>query len=57
MIRHNDHTEGGDIMSYAQVNGLNMYCEVRGSGRPLVVLHGGFSNIETDFGPETADRT
>ena len=44
-------------MSYAQVNGLDTYCEVRGSGRPLVELHGGFSNIETDFGPETADRT
>ena len=29
-------------MSYAQVNGLNMYCEVRRSGRPLVVLHAVF---------------
>jgi pimeloyl-ACP methyl ester carboxylesterase len=35
---------------YAQVNGLNMYYEVHGSGSPLVLLHGGISNIETDFG-------
>ena len=35
---------------YAQVNGLSMYYEVLGSGRPLVLLHGGISNIETDFG-------
>jgi pimeloyl-ACP methyl ester carboxylesterase len=27
---------------YAQVNGLRMYYEVHGSGKPLVVLHGGF---------------
>jgi len=40
-------------MSYAQVNGLNMYYEVHGSPSregPLVLLHGGISNIETDFG-------
>src|SRR6266508_6784957 len=37
-------------MSYAEVNGLKMYYEVHGSGRPLVLLHGGISNIETDFG-------
>jgi pimeloyl-ACP methyl ester carboxylesterase len=35
---------------YAPVNGLPMYYEVHGSGRPLVLLHGGISNIETDFG-------
>jgi pimeloyl-ACP methyl ester carboxylesterase len=27
---------------YAEVNGLRMYYEVHGSGRPLVLLHGGF---------------
>jgi pimeloyl-ACP methyl ester carboxylesterase len=26
---------------YAQVNGLNMYYEIHGSGEPLVLLHGG----------------
>jgi pimeloyl-ACP methyl ester carboxylesterase len=35
---------------YAEVNGLRMYYEVHGSGPPLVMLHGGISNIETDFG-------
>ena len=39
---------------YATVNGLRMYYEVhgarRGTGRPLVLLHGGGSTIETTFG-------
>jgi pimeloyl-ACP methyl ester carboxylesterase len=35
---------------YTSVNGLNMYHEVHGTGRPLVLLHGAFSNINTDFG-------
>jgi pimeloyl-ACP methyl ester carboxylesterase len=35
---------------YAPVNGLQMYYEIHGSGGvPLLLLHGGFSNIETDF--------
>jgi pimeloyl-ACP methyl ester carboxylesterase len=35
---------------YAPVNGLQMYYEVHGEGGvPLVLLHGAFSNIETDF--------
>ena len=36
--------------SYAPVNGLNLYYEVHGTGRPLVLLHGGVSTIEIDFG-------
>jgi pimeloyl-ACP methyl ester carboxylesterase len=28
-------------MAYAPVNGLQLYYEVRGSGQPLVPLHGG----------------
>ncbi|UJW32105.1 alpha/beta hydrolase [Saccharothrix sp. AJ9571] len=35
---------------YAQVNGLNMYYETQGQGRPLVLLHGSLSTIETSFG-------
>jgi pimeloyl-ACP methyl ester carboxylesterase len=31
---------------YASVNGLEMYYEVRGTGRPLVLLHGGLMTIE-----------
>jgi pimeloyl-ACP methyl ester carboxylesterase len=43
--------------SYATVNGLNMYYEIHGTGRPLVLLHGAFSAIGTSFGnvlPELA---
>jgi pimeloyl-ACP methyl ester carboxylesterase len=35
--------------SYAWVNGLRLYYEIHGSGRPLVLLHGGLSTIETSF--------
>jgi pimeloyl-ACP methyl ester carboxylesterase len=34
---------------YAPVNGLKMYYEVRGSGEPLVVLHGAFMAISGDW--------
>lgn len=36
-------------MSYADVNGLRMYYEVHGKGRPLVLLHGSLSAIGTSF--------
>jgi len=32
--------------NYASVNGLNMYYEIHGAGKPLVVLHGGVGAIE-----------
>jgi pimeloyl-ACP methyl ester carboxylesterase len=32
---------------YAPVNGLNLYYEIHGTGRPLVLLHGAFMTIET----------
>jgi len=38
-------------MTYASVNGLQLYYEIRGSGRPLVVLHGGLMTIDLNFGP------
>jgi pimeloyl-ACP methyl ester carboxylesterase len=38
-------------MAYAPVNGLNLYYETYGSGRPLVLLHGGLLTIELSFGP------
>jgi pimeloyl-ACP methyl ester carboxylesterase len=37
-------------MAYADINGLKMYYEDRGRGRPLVLLHGNLSTIEVDFG-------
>ncbi|HET9139115.1 alpha/beta hydrolase [Actinophytocola sp.] len=36
---------------YAPVNDLQMYYEIHGSGRPLVLLHGALSGIGTSFGP------
>lgn len=35
---------------YAPVNGLDMYYEIHGTGRPLVLLHGAMSGIGTSFG-------
>jgi pimeloyl-ACP methyl ester carboxylesterase len=32
--------------NYAEVNGLRMYYEIHGSGRPLVLLHGAFGVVE-----------
>ena len=37
---------------YVPVNGLEMYYEIHGSGRPLVLLHGNLSTIGTSFGKE-----
>ena len=34
---------------YADVNGLKMYYEIHGTGKPLVLLHGAFSQIRTDY--------
>ncbi|HWE24256.1 MAG TPA: alpha/beta hydrolase, partial [Myxococcales bacterium] len=36
--------------SYASLNGLRMYYEEHGQGRPLVLLHGGGSTVQTSFG-------
>ncbi|MEY4931173.1 MAG: hypothetical protein RI909_1897 [Bacteroidota bacterium] len=35
---------------FADVNGLTMYYEIHGQGKPLVLIHGGGSTIETSFG-------
>lgn len=34
---------------YSEVNGLQMYYEIYGDGRPLVLIHGGGSTIQTSF--------
>lgn len=44
-------THNSDFKSgHANVNGLQLYYEVHGQGRPLVLIHGGGSTIETSFG-------
>ena len=35
---------------YAPVNGLKMYYEIYGEGTPIVLLHGAFMTINTNFG-------
>ena len=42
---------------YAPVNGLKMYYEIHGEGKPVVLLHGSFMNIDMNWGemiPELA---
>jgi pimeloyl-ACP methyl ester carboxylesterase len=36
------------VTGYAPVNGLKMYYEIRGSGEPVVLLHGAFMTISDD---------
>jgi pimeloyl-ACP methyl ester carboxylesterase len=43
-------TETAAKTGYVPVNGLEMYYEIRGTGQPLVLLHGAFSAIGTSFG-------
>lgn len=35
---------------YSEVNGMKMYYEIYGEGKPLVLIHGGGSTIQTTFG-------
>lgn len=35
---------------YSDVNGFKMYYEIYGQGKPLVLIHGGGSTIQTSFG-------
>jgi pimeloyl-ACP methyl ester carboxylesterase len=34
---------------YAQLNGLKMYYEIHGAGKPILLLHGAFNSINTAF--------
>jgi pimeloyl-ACP methyl ester carboxylesterase len=43
------------LPDYAPVNGLKMYYEVHGTGRPVVLLHGGLHTLELSFGPMLPD--
>ncbi len=46
-------TEAKGTPAYADVNGLHLYYETHGTGRPLVLLHGGLGSGEM-FGPVIA---
>jgi pimeloyl-ACP methyl ester carboxylesterase len=46
----NTKTNSNFEAKYAEVNGIKMYYEVYGSGKPLVLIHGGGSTIGTSFG-------
>ena len=43
-------TEADDLGVYAEVNGINLYYQTHGSGRPVILLHGGLMSGEM-FGP------
>ena len=43
-------TDAKGTGQYAEVNGINLYYETHGSGRPLILLHGGLGSGEM-FGP------
>jgi len=47
---NHDSNKGKPITGYAPVNGLKLYYEIYGQGRPLVLLHGSFMTINTAFG-------
>src|SRR5947207_2044047 len=50
MTATNRTTEAKDTGAYAEVNGINLYYESHGTGRPLLLLHGGLGSGEM-FGP------
>src|SRR5579884_4554907 len=43
---------------YAAINGIELYYEVHGSGKPLVMLHGGFGTFEmfANIAPALAEK-
>lgn len=43
-------TEAKGVGQYADVNGIRLYYETHGTGRPLILLHGGLGSGEM-FGP------
>jgi len=43
-------TDAKGVGQYADVNGINLYFETHGAGRPLILLHGGLGSGEM-FGP------
>jgi pimeloyl-ACP methyl ester carboxylesterase len=46
---NNDEIKQDMISGYSDVNGLKMYYEIHGQGKPLVLIHGGGSSIQVTF--------
>lgn len=42
-MTNNTNNQAGN---YASVNGINLYYEIHGTGKPLIMLHGGFETFE-----------
>jgi pimeloyl-ACP methyl ester carboxylesterase len=36
------------VSGYAPVNGIKVYYEVYGEGKPIILLHGAYMTIETN---------
>src|SRR5213596_1883040 len=50
MVATNGTDDAKDTGRYAEVNGISLYYEFHGTGRPLILLHGGLGSGEM-FGP------
>lgn len=49
MTQSSLHAQQNSTGRYATVNGLKLYYEIHGTGKPLVLIHGGGSTIESNF--------
>jgi pimeloyl-ACP methyl ester carboxylesterase len=49
-VTSNGTTDANGAGRYAAINGINLYYETHGTGRPLILLHGGLGSGEM-FGP------
>src|SRR3954454_16083449 len=45
-VTTNDTTQATETGEYAEVNGINLYYQSHGTGRPLILLHGGLMSGE-----------
>lgn len=48
-MNESSQTATSNFSGYADVNGIRMYYEISGAGKPLVLIHGGGSTIQTTF--------
>jgi len=49
------HAQKPDTSGYAHVNGLNLYYEVYGQGKPIVLVHGAYQTIQLCWGTMIPD--